>query len=250
MSEAHLSSKVPHMRQTSVSLMKSATRIIKAELLSFQHSNEFTSVPTGLLFALLCISTSVCWLYPDHLGNLREAKGLLHQINRQKRSLCEKDFKLLHAFNKSWTYYDMLLSVAAGNGPRGTSEMESVDDISADGYSTAEQTQLDIDQESPHPWTGVSTTISRLFTRTMKVCHNFHFNVKQHSTITAHNLTTALKLIKEAKAIEERLIHLDFETSQPVGETGDERTPCGHLVNIAEAYRLAGLLHLYQTFPD
>ncbi|EGU72057.1 hypothetical protein FOXB_17433 [Fusarium oxysporum f. sp. conglutinans Fo5176] len=216
MPEAHLSSKVPHMRQTSVSLMKSATRIIKAELVSFQHSNEFTSVPTGLLFALLCISTSVCWLYPDHLGNLREAKGLLHQINRQKRSLCEKDFKLLHAFNKSWTYYDMLLSVAAGNGPRGTSEMESVDDISADGYSTAEQTQLDIDQESPHPWTGVSTTISRLFTRTMKVCHNFHFNVKQHSTITAHNLTTALKLIKEAKAIEERLIHLDFETSQPV----------------------------------
>ncbi|KAM6508506.1 hypothetical protein FALCPG4_018347 [Fusarium falciforme] len=252
MSAAYLSSKVPHMRQTSVSLMKSATRIIKAELLSFQHSDRFTSVPTGLLFALLCIGTSVCWLYPDHLGipYLREAKGLLHQINRQKRSMCEKDHKLLHTFNKSWTYCDMLLSVVAGSGPRSISEMDSVDDISADGYPTAEEAQSDIDQEPPHPWTGVSTTISKLFTRTMKLCHNFHFNLKQHSTVTAHNLTTALNLIEEAKAIEERLVRLDFEISHPMGETGDQRTPCGHLVNIAEAYRLAGLLHLYQTFPD
>ncbi|KNB16493.1 hypothetical protein FOXG_15139 [Fusarium oxysporum f. sp. lycopersici 4287] len=125
---------------------------------------------------------------------------------RQKRSMCEKDFKLLHAFNKSWTYYDMLLSVAAGNGPRGTSEMESVDDISADGYPTAEQTQLDIDQESPHPWTGVSTTISRLFTRTMKVTQRLPSSILtgQGNTGTAGDelvIPLGLRLVKILKQL-------------------------------------------------
>ncbi|KAK7214012.1 hypothetical protein V2G26_021190 [Clonostachys chloroleuca] len=250
MSAAYLSSKLPHMRQTSASLMKSATRIINSELAAVQNLNQFTSVPIGLLFALLCIGTSVCWLYPDYLGTpyLREAKSLLYQINRQRRRLCAEDYKLLHVLNKSWTYCDMLLSVVTSSDAQNSHDMENIEDISADGYPTAEQPPLNDGQESPHPWTGVSTTISMLFTRTMKLCRNFHFKVKQQSLVSADDLSAALGLIGEAKAMEQRL--LQFTVSRPVEETGDQRTPCGHLVNVAEAYRLAGLLHLYQTFSD
>jgi hypothetical protein len=238
------------MRQTSASLVKAATRIIKSELADVQNSNQLTSVPFGLLFSLLCIGTSVCWLYPDYLGTpyLREAKSLLCQINRQRRRLCEEDYKLLHVLNKSWTYCDMLLSVVASSDPQNSNEMENIEDISADGYPTAEQAPLDIDQEPPHPWTGVSTTITILFTRAIKLCRSFRVKVNQRNVVAADNLTAGLRLIEEAKAIKERLLR--FTISLPVEETGDQRTPCGHLVKVAEAYRLAGLLHLYQTFPD
>jgi hypothetical protein len=57
-------------------------------------------------------------------------------------------------------------------------------------------------------------------------------------------------MIEAAKLLEEKLLGLDFESAPANTETGDQKTPCRHLVNVAEAYRLAGLIHIYQTFPE
>jgi hypothetical protein len=57
-------------------------------------------------------------------------------------------------------------------------------------------------------------------------------------------------MIEAAKLLEEKLLGLDFESAPSHTETGDQKTPCRHLVNVAEAYRLAGLIHIYQTFPE
>lgn len=252
MSAAFLATKIPYMKQTSISMMKSATMAIKTELAVVKLCPQFVSIPMSLLFALFCVGTTICWLDAGQLGVpfLREAKALLSRVNRQKRSLCDEDRKLLNFFNKSSIYWEMLLTVVTYNGSQNSAEeVDEIEYPDVDDSPTAAPADSDTD-EVPHPWTGISTTASRLFTRAMKLCRSFRHRIKHQKGITAHDLRVALGQIEEAKGIEEQLLRLDFESMDNLGDTGDENTPCQHLVKAGEAYRLAALLHLYQTFPD
>ncbi|EXK82747.1 hypothetical protein FOQG_12870 [Fusarium oxysporum f. sp. raphani 54005] len=251
MSSAYLSSKMPHMKKTSIAMMKNATDVIEAELRVVKSSPNLDTVPMGLIYGLFCIGTSICWLNATQLGIpfLREAKALLHRINKQKRRLSEEERKLLNIFNKSWTYCELLLSVVSDTNPYITYEAEEVEDISADEYPTALPTEPVVD-DMPHPWTGVSNTVSRLLTQTLRLCRNYRYHVKHPGPFATRDHATALNMIEEAKTLEEKLLGLDFESAPANTETGDQKTPCRHLVNVAEAYRLAGLIHIYQTFPE
>lgn len=251
MSSAYLSSRMPHMKKTSISMMKNATDVIEAELRVVKSSPNLDTVPMGLIYGLFCIGTSICWLNATQLGIpfLKEAKALLHRINKQKRRLTEEERKLLNIFNKSWTYCEMLLSVVSDTNPYISYEAEEVEDISVDEYPTAAPTDPVVD-DMPHPWTGVSNTVSRLLTQTLRLCRNYRYHVKHPGPFATRDHATALKMIDEAKSLEEKLLGLDFESAPANTETGDQKTPCRHLVNVAEAYRLAGLIHIYQTFPE
>ncbi|KAF4445613.1 putative transcriptional regulatory protein C15D4.02 [Fusarium austroafricanum] len=251
MSSAYLSSKNPQMKKTSISMMKNATDVIEAELRVVKSSPNLDTVPMGLIYGLFCIGTSICWLNATQLGIpfLREAKALLHRINKQKRRLSEEERKLLNIFNKSWTYCELLLSVVSDTNPYVTYEAEEVEDISVDEYPTAAPTEPVVD-DMPHPWTGVSNTVSRLLTQTLRLCRNYRYHVKNPGPFVTRDHATALNMIEDAKALEEKLLGLDFESAPANTETGDQKTPCRHLVNVAEAYRLAGLIHIYQTFPE
>ncbi|KAF4469679.1 transcriptional regulatory [Fusarium albosuccineum] len=251
MSSAFLSSKIPHMKKTSILMMKNATNIIEGELQMVKASPNLDVVPMGLIYALFCLGTSVCWVNATQLGIpfLKEAKALLYRINRQKRNLSEDERRLLRIFNKSWNYCELLLSVVSDTNPYASYELDDIDDISVDEYPTAEPAQPVVD-EMPHPWTGVSNTVSRLFTQTMRLCRNYRYHLGHPSPFASQDHTAALKMIEEAKTLEEKLLSLDFESVPAKGETGDQKTPCQHLVGVAEAYRLAGLIHIYQTFPD
>lgn len=254
MSSAYLSSRMPNMKKTSISMMKNATDVIEAELRVVKSSPSLDTVPMGLIYGLFCIGTSICWLNATQLGIpfLKEAKALLHRINKQKRKLTEEERKLLNIFNKSWTYCEMLLSVVSDTNTYlsyEVEEVEEVDDISIDEYPTAAPCEPVID-DMPHPWTGVSNTVSRLLTQTLRLCRNYRYHVKHPGPFATRDHATALKIIDEAKLLEEKLLGLDFESAPANTETGDQKTPCRHLVNVAEAYRLAGLIHIYQTFPE
>ncbi|KAM0192287.1 hypothetical protein ACHAPI_008463 [Fusarium lateritium] len=254
MSAAYLSSKMPDMKKTSISMMKNATDVIEAELRVVKSSPNLDTVPMGLIYGLFCLGTSICWLNATQLGIpfLKEAKALLHRINKQKRRLTEEERKLLNIFNKSWTYCEMLLSVVSDTNSYisyEAEEVEEIDDISVDEYPTAAPDEPILD-DMPHPWTGVSNTVSRLLTRTLRLCRNYRYHVKHPGPFATRDHATALNMIEAAKLLEEKLLGLDFESAPANTETGDQKTPCRHLVNVAEAYRLAGLIHIYQTFPE
>ncbi|SPJ82574.1 uncharacterized protein FTOL_09979 [Fusarium torulosum] len=254
MSAAYLSSKMPDMKKTSISMMKNATDVIEAELRVVKSSPNLDTVPMGLIYGLFCLGTSICWLNATQLGIpfLKEAKALLHRINKQKRRLTEEERKLLNIFNKSWTYCEMLLSVVSDTNSfisYETEEVEEIDDISVDEYPTAAPSEPILD-DMPHPWTGVSNTVSRLLTRTLRLCRNYRYHVKHPGPFATRDHATSLNMIEAAKLLEEKLLGLDFESAPANTETGDQKTPCRHLVNVAEAYRLAGLIHIYQTFPE
>lgn len=105
---------------------------------------------------------------------------------------------------------------------------------------------------SPHPWTGIFSDMPKLFTKVLNICWEFRKDCTKPGT-TISELQYTLRLIEEAKSIHEQLKSLSLPaeaTHLAVSGTADERTPLDHFVAIAEAYRLASILHLCQTFAD
>ncbi|KAI5462330.1 hypothetical protein BGZ63DRAFT_453523 [Mariannaea sp. PMI_226] len=245
MSASFLATRIPYLRDTSLTMMKHATKSIHNELAVAKSYKFINSIPTGLLFSLFCLGTTLCWIEAGQLGIpfLRAAKSLLDRINHQSPILCDEDGQLLDFFNKSWVYCDMLLSVVSYDYAQFPMEVEMTQGPLT---PSAEPKRTD---DVPHPWTGISTTASTLFTKAIRLCRSFRHNVRRQG-LSPNDVELVLKQMEEAPKIEEQLLQLEYESVVPMGETGDQHTPSIHLVKVAEAYRIAALLQLYQTFPD
>ncbi|KAF7563631.1 hypothetical protein G7046_g457 [Stylonectria norvegica] len=248
MSSAFLSTRLPHMRAPALRFMQIATVSIQAEVKAIKSRVHLDTMPTGLLFSLFCLGTTVCWIDANQLGLpfFREAKLLLNRLNRQFRSFYKKDLEILSYFNKSLTYCEMLLAVVSDEGESLSEESENP--LAHRPRPSIERHGKPVDR-SPHPWTGISTLTSHLFAQSIRVCRNFRRNLRKRRMGQA-DLQTALGEIQEAQRLEEQLLELEFPSVRQLNDTGDHRTPWLHLARVAEAYQLASLLQLYQTFPD
>ncbi|KPM34257.1 hypothetical protein AK830_g12314 [Neonectria ditissima] len=253
MSAAFLSTRLPHMRQPAVRFMQTATESIQAEVKAIRNCVHLDAVPTGLLFSLFCLGTTVCWIDASQLGLpfFREARLLLDRLNRRLPSLYQKDVELLSFFNKSLTYCEMLLAVVSDGDLSTGTEMPNLaqqtqGSTGKDGCAESSDKGVD---NYPHPWTGISTVTSRLFAESIRLCRTFRHNTRQQKD-TGRDFHTALQEIQAAQRLEEQLLELEFPSMLPNSDTGDDRTPYFHLARVAEAYQLASLLQLYQTFPD
>ncbi|KAH8686476.1 fungal-specific transcription factor domain-containing protein [Ilyonectria robusta] len=249
MSAAFLSTRLPHMRLPAVRFMQTATESIQAEVKAIRGRVHLDTIPTGLLFSLFCLGTTVCWIDAAQLGLpfFREARLLLDRLNRRLPALYEKDAELLTFFNKSLTYCEMLLAVVSDGEP--STRIDNMQTQASMGKAGPEQQVKMIDVCSPHPWTGISTPTSRLFAQSMRLCRSFRHNIRQQRH-SGRDFQTALLEIQEAQSLEEQLLGLEFPSILNTNDTGDHLTPYLHLAKIAEAYQLASLLQLYQTFPD
>ncbi|KAG5798194.1 hypothetical protein H9Q69_002803 [Fusarium xylarioides] len=251
MSAAHLSAKVPMMRQTSITNMKAAAEMMRADLHTLKSHQLFNTVPTSLLFSLMGIGTSICWLNATQLGLpfLCEAKAILHAVNKNKHALSEEQRQLLSFYNKSWLYCEMLLSMVTSSC-KSLQKMEEMGDVEEVVAVNAPVT-ADPVEHVPHPWTGVSSDSYKLFMRAMKHCHKFRRKIRKPQDMFASaNISAAMQLIEEAAVVENQTCDLDVECRETIGETNDKKTPNQHLFNVAEAYRQSTLLQLYQTFPE
>ncbi|KAM0283080.1 hypothetical protein ACHAQH_002683 [Verticillium albo-atrum] len=260
MSASFLASRLPGLRPTSLRLMQRATDFIQAELEVVKRNRVLSTVPKGLLFAMFCLGTTVCWVDARGLGLpfFRESKTLLTRLNAQAAALGGARSGTLDFFNKSMVYCEMLLAVVRDDGDD--------DDLECEGQEEVNVSQLGTDDapaDSPrliHPWTGISMQTSRLFAESVRICRT-----SRHRTRRATDLMASLHDFLRAQRLEEQLLALEFnldltlnpnpdpslgEHTKPMGDTGDLATPKSHLALTAEAYRLSSLLHLYQTFPD
>ncbi|OHW95223.1 C6 zinc finger domain-containing protein [Colletotrichum incanum] len=239
MSAAFLASRLPSMRQSALRLMQRATDFIQAELQVVKSQSDYRAVPTGLIFSLFCLGTTVCWVDSRLYGLpfLREARSLIRRLNAQSTTFSSSNQDLLSFFNKSLAYCEMLLSVVR-------------DDEPLEQENEALVTQLHIIEErSPHPWTGVSTLTTRLFSECIRLCRSARHRLRQAMDPQKY-FSSALQDLIGAQRLEEQLLELEIPSENPEVDTGDSSTPVSHLARVAEAYRLSSLLHLYQTFPD
>ncbi|KAF4971753.1 hypothetical protein FSARC_1502 [Fusarium sarcochroum] len=248
MSAGFLSTRLPHMKQSAMYFLQSATGSVLSEADNIIQNPSVDTMPTGALFSLFCLGTTVCWVDARQLGLpfFRSARKILDRLNRRLSTLSAKELELLSFFNRSLTYCEMLLAAV------------NQDDISLDIEDTVTGPQTDSSSmqlverymdNSPHPWTGISPLASQLFAQSLRLCRSFRRNLKLPKE-TGRDFQRALEEIQEAQRLEERLLGLEFQTSICVANTGDYRTPSLHLTQVAEAYKLAALLQLYQTFPD
>ncbi|KAK2025745.1 hypothetical protein LX32DRAFT_567505 [Colletotrichum zoysiae] len=239
MSAAFLASRLPSMRQSALRLMQRATDFIQAELQVVKAQPEYRTVPTGLIFSLFCLGTTLCWVDSRLYGLpfLREARSLIRRLNAQSAMFSSSNQDMLLFFNKSSDYCEMLLSVVRDDEP-----------LDQDNEDSTTQLQV-LEERSPHPWTGVSTLTTRLFSESIRLCRSARHRLRQAIDPQKY-FSSALQDLIAAQRLEEQLLELDIPSGNPEVDTGDSSTPVSHLAGIAEAYRLSSLLHLYQTFPD
>jgi hypothetical protein len=239
MSATCLSSQMPQMRRVAVSYLKKAIKAIQRDLKT--AAQNIGSFPSDLLLALCCVGTAACWIDTTELGGsfLREAKTLLRRINQESDNLSEQDRHTLNFFNKSLVYWNMIVAVVS----------DEDDDMGIPKVTESNGREL-AGPIVPHPWTGISATAQRLFAQAIKLCRRFRRHLKRDAISTMRSLQTALRDINEAQQIEEELLSLESYSVHEISETGDKHTPKSHFVDVAEGYKLASLLQLYQTFPD
>lgn len=248
MSASFLSARLPQMRQPALSLLKTATLCIQAEVDSIGSKPQLDCMPTGLLFSLFCLGTTICWLDANRLGApfLKEAKGLLRRASQQYPATDEDKAGVLGFFQKSLVYWEMLISVVEDADLR-----SDIDGMILFGHTqqTSDNTGKTSTDILPHPWTGISSMTSHLFARSMRLCRNYRRRIT-NPTGRAISLSTAMQEIQDAQGLEKQLLELEFSSISEMNGTGDWRTPWLHLAHVAESYQLASLLQLYVTFPD
>lgn len=240
MSAACLSTNIPQMRRHAVISLQSAVESTLQQLSHYSQREKTQNFPVAAIFALLCLGTSSSWIEASHLGTpyFKKARALVHRLAQQSPDLSVSNKQLLVYFEECLAYCEMLL-VAAGSeyAPR---QRHVVDE----GFST--------EVTAPHPWTGICPSMPRTLTKVLTLCRHFRSHTKDICAETYH-LQAALGLIAEAKTLDMQLQNaqalVEF-TGHLDGQTADLQTPWKHFSEVAEAYRLASMLHLYQTFAD
>ncbi|KAI0601005.1 fungal-specific transcription factor domain-containing protein [Biscogniauxia sp. FL1348] len=250
MSAICLSTQMPQLRQSAVWYLRLAVAAIQRDIAA-SYELQSSESATDLLFALCCVGTASCWVDTRIIGArfLRDAKILLKRMNERSGSLSAEDRQKMYFFNNSLTYWNMLVAVVSD-------EPDELGIPRLKNLTTATQ-PLPAGQITPHPWTGISSTVQLLFMRTMRLCRQYRRFSKHHhhqSQSRAHpdiRSTHGYRAILEAAhRVEEELLGLVHHQVSTFSDTGDSMSPILHLIDVAEAYRLASLLQLYQTFPE
>ncbi|KAI7772378.1 hypothetical protein LZL87_007739 [Fusarium oxysporum] len=247
MSASFLSARLPQMRQSAMSLLKTATLSVQAEIQELKENNVLDAMPTGIMFALICLGTTICWLDTRRVGwpFLQEAKTLLRWSSQQQFAA---DADKLDFFDKSLVYWDMLISFIYDPEPGTDIHQVSALPSTFQIYDPlAPYSQSSYDAE-PHPWTGVSVLSSTLFTRSIRLCRISQRRITELSR-GALGSPPETPEIEQAKELEVELLQLQLSPTPSLNDTGDQRTPVIHLSCVAEAYQLASLLQLYIQFP-
>ncbi|KAF4499687.1 hypothetical protein FAGAP_4138 [Fusarium agapanthi] len=244
MSASFLSARLPQMRQSAMNLLKTATLSVQAEIQELNEKNVLDEMPTGIMFALICLGTTICWLDTRRVGwpFLQEAKSLLQWSSEQQFTA---DADKMDFFNKSLIYWDMLISFIYDPEP-GTDihRVSALPSSFPRSHLLATYSQSSYEAE-PHPWTGVSLLSTTLFTRSIRLCRVY----RRRTTERAPDSPPATPEIEQARELEVELLQLQLYPRPSLTDTGDPRTPATQLLHVAEAYQLASLLQLYIQFP-
>ena len=280
MSAACLVDSLPHIKKYVGPLSTQAVEAIQCGVTAHKQLELQTSAkfPQELLLAIIAMGTSVCWTDTRQLGLwfLTKAHELLTHYEDDAVRLDEHGRQELVYFREALVYWEMLYRVV-GSDPRdhlkkrkqvymkrllhAMSMNESPmggEDVSSLHPAPAGPVPKASKDITIHPWTGISTDIQHTFGLVVLLCREHRMAARKTDKRTTATLSDALCDIKLATDLARELAGTDLYSDEqsnssanvsPAG-TGDSITPLRHLVDTAEAYRLAALLLLCQTFQD
>lgn len=277
MSASVLVDSLPHLKRTlpvlTTQAAQSIQRAVQANLTL--HGDQAKSLPTDVLLAVMGMGTSICWADPRQLGFwfLDQARGLLKRYGDEGDVILDATGQqTVEHFRQALTYWEMLANVVTKNYQsslksrrskfrkrirRAMSMNESSTDNDGIGSVASNAGEFPKSLRNPlpmHPWAGVSSDIQQTFGLVMGLCQNRCVARNSDTILSTDDLCDALCDIELAHDLEKEILGFDFvserDAAKSSNETGDPNAPLSHLVDTAEAYRLASLLHLYLAFSD
>ena len=102
----------------------------------------------------------------------------------------------------------------------------------------------------PHPLTGVSSQVQYLLGKVGYLVFAQRRRILARPMTRTEDLLQSLANIEEARSLESELQNMDLPSVGSIMDPKDPDTPVADLLNMANAYRLCGLLLLYHAFPD
>lgn len=277
MSASVLVDSLPHLKQALPKLTGQAAQSIQraVQANAMLQRDQAGPLPTDLLLAVLGMGTSICWSDPRQLGFwfLDQARGVLDRYS------CEGNLALdipgqqtVEYFRQALIYWEMLANVVSKDYQnilktrrsrfkkriRRAMSMSEPDTNTDENRTTTfgpGRHSKTLEGPTPHVWTGISSSVQQTFGLVMGLCQNRCVARSSNTNQSADSLCDALCDIELAHDLEKELLSFDFVGDQPdtktcANETGDPNAPLSHLVDTAEAYRIASLLHLYLAFSD
>lgn len=208
--------------------------------LSFNLSNVHTSLQTSkdeLLLVVVMFGLSSSWYDLDDLGleHYNAAVALLEEAHFDKSRVHTRNYQF---FRESLIYWWMMLSFAADPSSQ-----------TIRGPPCLERRDVD-SLYVPHPLTGVSPESQLLLGRVGFLVFSHSREFAQRHLRHDDKLMLSRSNTARARDLETRLLSLELPAREMIVDPGDSHTPINDLINIAEAYRMCGLLMLYRVFPD
>ena len=269
MSAIWLADSTPQLKSSLPLLRMQAADAINQDISHIRRA-EVAKVTADLVFAVFMLGTSLHWsnsvtTVPEHPW-LELARDLL---SIWKSDLSALDVLFYSYFCQALTYWKMLVAAADRGSDPGEPDWrwqqhqtrsamplqdDNPDDIVIYGPLPYDSGQSLLGTR-PNSWCGVSDEVIDVFRQVMALCRNVCDRRRTRNSLAEALTNSDLSEAHLAHELQRVLLSMDFsdliqrETVQgfPV-QTRDENTPVSHLLQTAEAYRLASLLQLQLTF--
>ena len=268
MAAAFLSNHFPRMSSVGVQMQRETFRCL------YQVQQGGLPNPENLdktLLTVLLVGQTTAWHNPNDLGlvHLKSAKRLnrrrleqqVIQIDADAASRAQRQNEF---FEQCILYWDMLAGFV-------------VDDVDEFGFGKTEvenglvntlENSISIpcdDKEKvfPHPWTGVSPKVQKLFAEVGRLVRRYRKAMRQDAAsanflsldlgfeIQYPSDSSAIQgMLSKAQSLEEELLSFEPPSLTKLVDAGDENTPVQQYIYLAEAYRYAALLEIYRTFSQ
>jgi hypothetical protein len=92
--------------------------------------------------------------------------------------------------------------------------------------------------------------VQELVAQVGKLIRRERKRIRSRQSASRIDIEKAKAAIQIAEQLHDELYNVTLPSEAAVLNSGDDMTPTSHLIQVAEAYRLAGLLQLYRNFPD
>jgi hypothetical protein len=265
MAAAYLANHFPRMSPVGIQMQRETYRSL------YQVSQGGRDPSENLdktLLTVLLVGQTTAWHDPKDLGlvHLKTAKRLnRRRLEQQVGAVENKARRQNDFFEQCILYWDMLAGFVEDDIDEfGFGEFEMADfNSSATRGSDATAAGDGKTQIFPHPWTGVSPRVQRLFAQVGRLVRNYRkTKVQDASSLDFLSLDLGFEMefpqdsiatieaTAKAQALEEELLSFEPPSVSSLVDAGDENTPVQQYIYLAEAYRCAGLLEIYRIFPS
>ncbi|KAI1617056.1 fungal-specific transcription factor domain-containing protein [Exophiala viscosa] len=189
-----------------------------------------------LLLGIVMFGLSSSWYDLEDLGlaHYNAAAALLRSVDIEEIMPTQN----YQYFEECLVYWWMMLSFACDPSQQVIQDPPRLTPMSA------------TKRRIPHPLTGVSSEVQYLLGKVGYLVLGERRKYLDRPLTTIKTVLESLSNIESARGLESQLHTLDLPSAESVVDPKDPYTPVADLINIANAYRVCGLLLLYHAFPD